>query len=735
MKKYLCFLLMILIATSAVGQRKKVAVVLGGGGAKGVAHIGVLKVLEEAGIPIDIVTGTSMGAIVGGLYSIGYSPEEIGKMVDSQNWEMLLSDRVKRNRLFFPEKENSERYIVSLPFGMAKKDRVIEGMIKGQNLQNLFSNLTIGYQDSVDFNHFNKPFACVAVDMVTGKDYVFHYGSLPIAMRASMAIPAAFAPVRLDSMVLVDGGLNNNYPVDVAIAMGADIIIGVDLATSDLRSHDRLYTPGDIVTQIIALHGFEKYNLNKQRTDLLLRPNMEPYRSTSFTHAALDSLIQRGEQYAKSRWNDIIALKKQIGVAEDYHPEGAEGYRVKQPVSPTDSFLIHHITFAGANPRDINWLKKISGLKENSLLTVNKLQNAMSILVGTNAYSNVNYKITGDKQQDLNFEVQPKSVSSVNVGLRFDSEEIIGVLLNATYDYRRNFRSKMAFTGRIGGKTSYARIDYSIARNPLRNFNLSYQFSYNDLDIYHKGDKIYNTTYTHHLAEFAYSDMNWLSFKFKIGMRYEYYDYNAFLAKTESNQYNVKPQRFFSYFASANLETFDRRYFPDRGFSLQSDYSVYTDNFVKYDGDTPFSALSTNMAIVVPFTNHLSFVPSLYGRVLIGHKVAYPYLNALGGEIFGRYLPQQMPFAGISHLEFLDNALAVVRFQFRERIADNNYISLIGNYAIHQNDFFKLVDGQSIWGGSIGYAYNSIAGPLSANIGMSSRNKKVQFYLNLGFYF
>jgi NTE family protein len=141
------------------------------------------------------------------------------------------------------------------------------------------------------------------------------------------------------------------------------------------------------------------------------------------------------------------------------------------------------------------------------------------------------------------------------------------------------------------------------------------------------------------------------------------------------------------------------------------------------------------MATVVPFSNRLSFLPSLYGRVLIGHKVGYPYLNALGGEIFGRYLPQQMPFAGISHLEILNNALAVLRFQFRERIADNNYISLIGNYAIHQNNFFKLIDGQSIWGGSIGYAYNSIAGPLSANIGMSSRNKKVQFYLNLGFYF
>ena len=155
MKKYLSLLLICLLAWPGMaGERKKVAVVLGGGGAKGVAHIGVLKVLEEAGIPIDIVAGTSMGAIVGGLYAIGYSPDEIKRMVELQDGDMLLSDKVKRSHLLFPEKEKAERYIVSLPFGLEKKDRVIDGVVKGQNLQNLFSDLTIGYHDSVDFNSF-----------------------------------------------------------------------------------------------------------------------------------------------------------------------------------------------------------------------------------------------------------------------------------------------------------------------------------------------------------------------------------------------------------------------------------------------------------------------------------------------------------------------------------------------------------------------------------------------------
>lgn len=736
LKKSLSLLLICLLAWPIMaGERKKVAVVLGGGGAKGVAHIGVLKVLEEAGIPIDIVTGTSMGAIVGGLYAIGYSPDEIEEMVESQDWEMLLSDKVKRSHLLFPEKEKAERYIVSLPFGLEKKDRVIDGVVKGQNLLNLFSDLTIGYHDSVDFNALPIPFACVAVDMVTGKDYVFHHGSLPLAMRASMAIPAVFTPVRLDSMVLVDGGLNDNYPVDVALDMGADVIIGVDLATSDLRTYDRLHSPGDIATQIIALHGYEKYARNRDRTDLLFRPNMEPYRSSSFTPAALDTMLHRGEAEARRHWDEIIALKQKVGLS------GTDTFSIEtrrqkyRPVLPADTFYIRHIIFDGADPRDLSWLHRICALKENSRITLKELRKSLSILVGTNAYAYVNYKLTGENQQDLVLTLSPKSESSVNLGVRFDSEEIIGVLVNATYHKGKRNHSRFAFTGRIGSKISSAELAYSIDRSPLRNFNLSYKFSYNNLDIYEKGDKRFNTTYAHHLAEFAYSDMNWLNFKIQGGLRYEYFNYNSFLYTGRGMVYDVKPEGFFSYFAKAHLETLDRRYFPNKGVSLEADYSLYTDNFVKYNDKSPFSALSLKFMAVCPVSSRFSLLPALYGRVLIGGNTAYPFLNVIGGETFSRYLYQQLPFAGINHVEILDNSVVVARLQMRQRIAGNNYITLTGNYGIHNDEFFRLTKGKSIWGGSLGYAYNSIAGPLSATFGMSNRNSHLQFFMNLGFMF
>ncbi|MFR4038364.1 MAG: patatin-like phospholipase family protein [Butyricimonas faecalis] len=227
MKRIFVFLLVLFVILDAQGQRKKVGLVLSGGGAKGVAHIGVLKVLEEAGIPIDYIAGTSMGSLVGALYAIGYDAHAMDSLVRRQDWMFLLSDKVYRYNLPFSEKEETEKYLVSVPIKNNREIKIPSGFISGQNVYNLFSDLTIGYHDSLDFKKLPIPFACVASNLVDGKEVIQDYGVLPLAMRASMAIPGAFAPVRQDSMVLVDGGISNNFPVDIAKAMGADIIIGV----------------------------------------------------------------------------------------------------------------------------------------------------------------------------------------------------------------------------------------------------------------------------------------------------------------------------------------------------------------------------------------------------------------------------------------------------------------------------------------------------------------------------
>ena len=201
-------------------ERKKVAVVLSGGGAKGMAHIGVLKVLEKAGIPIDIVTGTSMGSIIGGLYSIGYNAHALDSMVRVQDWSYVITDkeRLHRQSLNYIRKQNT--YLISTGMTFGKLDMSAGGFIKGKNLAELFNQLCTGFTDSLDFTRdLPIPFACVATNIVDNSEVDFHSGRLPQAMRASMAIPAAFSPVRIGDKVLVDGGLKNNYPADIAREM------------------------------------------------------------------------------------------------------------------------------------------------------------------------------------------------------------------------------------------------------------------------------------------------------------------------------------------------------------------------------------------------------------------------------------------------------------------------------------------------------------------------------------
>ena len=250
--------------------RPTVALVLSGGGAKGAAHVGVIKRIEELGIPVDMVLGTSMGGLIGALYSLGYTSEQMDTIVSNIDWGWALSDKLSREFISYEDMKYKEKYMLSIPFyyekdyfeakvqndsryemhrkhhedfhigadqesGLAMMKRNLlgslpSGYIYGQNVNNLISSLTVGYQDSIDFKDLPKPYICIAADMVTGKAKIWHSGKSNQAMRSTMSIPGMFAPVRVDGMVLVDGGIRDNYPTALAREMGADIIIGVDLS-------------------------------------------------------------------------------------------------------------------------------------------------------------------------------------------------------------------------------------------------------------------------------------------------------------------------------------------------------------------------------------------------------------------------------------------------------------------------------------------------------------------------
>ena len=349
LRRLLCLgLLLLLVPLAAEAQRKKVGVVLSGGGAKGVAHIGVLQVLEKAGIPVDVIVGTSMGSIVGGLYAIGYSADQLDSLVRVQDWMFLLSDKVNRYDLPFGEKEQDGKYLLSLPFDRGKKRP--SGFISGQNVYNLFSDLTVGYHDSLDFLQLPIPFACVAADLFQREEIVMTSGNLVQAMRASMAIPGVFTPVRTGNRVLVDGGILNNFPTDVARRLGAEIVIGVDVQ-ADLMKEDKLASVSGVIPQIINLLCMNKHEENVQLADLVIRPDVKGYSAASFSARSIDSLLARGKVAALQQWPAIMQVKELIGKPE------RSGREMPQAPRP-DKIPIRNIIIRGLSPGEEGWLRR-----------------------------------------------------------------------------------------------------------------------------------------------------------------------------------------------------------------------------------------------------------------------------------------------------------------------------------------------------------------------------------------
>ena len=226
--------------TTAVCSGPKVGLVLSGGGAKGAAHIGVIKYIEEAGIPIDYIAGTSMGSIVGGMYALGYSADEMLDIISSVDWNRLISNDVDRRKIAFRRKQEKGAQLISVPFSMDAKQADLQsrsfrnslpkGLVSGDNLINLFNSLSVGYSDSLSFSELPIPFICIATDMVSGEADVLNRGEFAKSLRASMAIPILFDPIRMNNTLYVDGGLTCNFPAEQCRAMGADYIIGVSMS-------------------------------------------------------------------------------------------------------------------------------------------------------------------------------------------------------------------------------------------------------------------------------------------------------------------------------------------------------------------------------------------------------------------------------------------------------------------------------------------------------------------------
>ena len=739
MKKSILILFALLMTGMANAQtdsttvgRKKVAVVLSGGGAKGMAHIGVLKVLEKAGIPVDIVTGTSMGSIIGGLYAIGYNANALDSMVRVQDWGYVITDKedLRNQSLSDRRKQNTYFYTTGLTIG--KRDLQAGGFIKGKNLAELFQQLCTGYTDSLDFTHdLRIPFACVATNVIDNSEVDFHSGRLPQAMRASMAIPAAFSPVRIGDKVLVDGGLKNNYPADIAREMGAEVIIGVTVQGAPKVAEDMSGTMS-ILSQIIDVNCKNKYDENLAITDLHLQVDTKGYGSASFSPAAIDTLIRRGEELAMRHWNDIIALKQRIGIDDSFSPV------ILQPLRPKVMTEKQHVvgyTFENMTPQAERFLRQKFNLNKVDSIDAKLEQEITTSMRIDLFYQTAECRLMpeGDDVRVILSAGNRKSVQ-LHAGVRYDTEEYAAVQVGLDIPMKTAIPVSTDITLRLG-KRMMARGELTVHPRSITRPTLTYAFRRNDVDIYFKGERDYNIRYNQFQAEIIPINHDLRHFNIQYGLRWDYMHYRNKLGTETAIQVVLKNEHFYSYHARVNYNSEDNWYFPTRGARFSAEYSYLTDNFAKLDDKPGMSEVKANWRMSFTLGDRFTLQPMFYGRLLFGTIVPPAFGNTIGGDWFGHYVEQQMPFAGIGNMEYVDHHFVAAQLQAQQRISDNNYVLFRVAGAQQASKVKELLDSRTLIGVQASYYYNTMFGPVGASIGYSNRTKKPYLFLNIGYEF
>ena len=673
MKRVITSIILLLAAIGMVAQpvaekRKKVAVVLCGGGAMGTIHIGALKVLEEAGMPIDMVTGTSMGSIIGGMYAVGYDAADIETIVNSMDWGDILRDRLSMRNQTLAEREKQNIYLFDYRLFLDKsQDTLAGGFIRGINVEKTLRHY-LRQPEDIDFKTLPRPFGCIATDLVTDSQVVLDHGSLPRSIRASMAVPGVFAPVRMDPYILVDGGTKNNFPADLARKMGADIVIGV---RTDLGLNDKYYSTSDILERSVGADIRNRSDENDKYCDLIIRVPVRGYSAAHFYRSAIKELIKRGEEAARAQMDSIMLLKKMVGVPDDYKPEYS-----------------------------------IISLSDIDNTTAGKLVN----------------------------EENAKNSIKASVGVRYDNEELVAAQVGATYYFGNKLDKTLDLTLRLGKRTM-GRLAWNMIPKPHSKIGLSYEIWHEDIDLYqgkHRSDAI---KFIYQKANATLFSFDALNLNVDLGIAWEHYHHYDVLKSEYSVHDFLKNEYYFNYHARAQYNSEDHWYFTHTGMRAEALYAYYTDNFAQWKGHAGFSEVSARWRMTMPLTSTTHLQPMVYGRMLFGSDIPTTAMNMLGGNRGGIYYAQQLPFSGFGYCHFMEKNVLVAGLKVQQRLFKEHYLMVKGHVAEHDNKLGDIFKGKPIWGTQIGYAYNSILGPLGGSLSWSNYTKNVSFYINLGFEF
>ena len=716
--KYLLIFLLSLILLSGYSQeRPKVGLVLSGGGAGGLAHIGVLKVIEKAGIPIDYIAGTSMGSIIGALYAIGYSPEEMEYMVLQRDWEALMSDQIPREDMSFDAKLELEKYFYSFPISKSGI-QLPSGLVAGHSITNMLATLTFPAYGIRDFSKLPTPFLCIGADIETGKEVVLNTGVLHEALRASMAIPTYFTPVEIDDKLLVDGGLINNFPADHARDMGADFIIGIDVQR-ELFKKEELNTLGNIMKQASTLTREEVNRKNRELCDILIRPRSAEANILSF--GISKEIILNAEKIALEHWETLEALGKNLAQMDNPTTE-------KVSLAKIDSVFINEIRYEGLEniTEEFVWAKM--ELPFPAFISADQLSEGLQRVYGTNHFKKITYSLdltpSGNR---LIIKAVEKYEDQAHVGLHFDNLFNASLLLNANF---RNLWKKGDLLG----------LDLSLGENP--HFGASYFFlnhkrqnfglktEYNKLVAYDYVEGRKTSKYNYHdvildlISRTGFSNL----FSISTGLQAELATIAPSINILDFSSFNSK---MINVYAQLFKDSYNKMSFPTKGEKVEVLAKLVT-SFA--DGEIfPSFILNYRHNMAFELGPKLSAQIGLSGGLALGDSIPYPYRSYIGG--LGYYHKSIFPFVGMNYMEVAANHSLIARTDFQYNIKGNHFLLWRNNLGKSFNTLDEFRQSSStLFGTGLTYGYSTPFGPIEATMMISNNSLRPLIFINIGYW-
>lgn len=736
MKKIILFLSLLTITQISFAQdslttvkKPKIGLVLSGGGAKGLAHIGVLKVIDSLGIKIDYVGGTSMGAIVGGLYASGFSGKELEYLFNRVDVDALLQDFTPRNSKTFYEKRNDEIYAVTLPFDKFKIG-LPSALSKGLYNFNLISRLTLHVSHVNDFKDLKIPFFCIATNAETGKEVILDKGNLAKALVTSGALPTLYNPIEYDDQLLIDGGVVNNYPVEEIRKRGADFIIGVDVQDG-LKGRDQLNDVTSLLGQINSYSMAEKMIEKIKLTDIYIKPDIKGYNVISFDKVS--ELIPKGEYAAKQLLENsfLEQNKNSSGRSRVVVPDSIEisSIEVNDLENYTRAYVIGKLKF-----------------KQKKTISFEEFEKGINNLNATQNFSSVFYSFKDeDKGNKLFIELKEKKINRfLKFGLHYDELFKSGALLNFTqkkfftkndvlsldvilgdnFRYNLNYYIDNGFYWSFGINSKYATFNKNIPSD----FN-------NGLTLTTLGINSLNVDYSD-LSNQIYLQTIFAQ-KFSIGGGIELKHLKIKSETLLSTNPIFDKSDYLSFFGYLKFDTFNQKYFPKKGAYFNGDFKSFVYSSDYNDDFENFSIAKGDVAVVQTFFKKIAVKLQSEAGFAIGEKSVSSFDFALGGYGFTS-LNNLRPFLGYDFVSLLGDSYIkgsiVADYEFYKK----HHIEFTANYANIGNNIFEddtWISKPEYSGYGLGYGYETVIGPIELKHSWSPETHNHFTWFTVGFYF